>query len=127
MVTILENDRDSYPFTCNICGLKIKLKASFERHVRIKHDDGLYKCQNCMVKCITRNELNIHIKSIHKQFQCDECEFNTSLPCKLKIHKNSKHLGIKYPCEVCGLEFTLPQVRRKHIRSVHISKKKKCK
>ena len=106
MVNIVEYDHDNYPFTCQNCGAKLKLKASLDRHVRMIHDGGLYKCQNCDLKYTTRKELRIHTKAIHKNFLCDTCEFKTSMPCLLKIHKNSKHLGIKYPCNICGLIFS---------------------
>ena len=125
MDTILENDRDSYPFTCNICGLKIKLKASFERHVRIKHDDGLYKCQNCEVKCLTRNELNIHIKKTYlKRHKESKFCSNLKLPKQLKGEKKSNFE--KFNCQLCTESFSKSWQLPRHIKKQHPQETFKC-
>ena len=60
-------------------------------------------------------------------FFCDKCDYSASRKALLKLHKESKHEGIKYPCDQCSLEFTYRAHLKQHIRSTHEGVRYSCK
>ena len=50
---------------------------------------------------------------------CDKCDFTVSTKIKLKIHKESKHEGIRYLCDQCSSSYMIHGELKKHKRRVH--------
>ena len=64
--------------------------------------------------------LKIHKESKHKgvRYPCNKCEYAASTAKYLIIHKESKHEGIRYPCSEC--EFATDEGNlNKHRRRKH--------
>ncbi|XP_055589140.1 gastrula zinc finger protein XlCGF26.1-like isoform X2 [Uranotaenia lowii] len=123
------HDRDSMPFKCTVCGkgfpLGNKLKEHMMRHKGIRN----FTCPHCGLQKVTRNELNGHIRLVHKREfrrQCDLCsnEFNSAEG--MKIHVRTVHQGLKpFECNVCGSRFGkkdhLNRHMKRHIRDGLVS------
>ena len=47
--------------------------------------------------------LKMHKESKHEgiRYPCDQCDYAASMAKDLKRHKESKHEGIRYPCDQC--------------------------
>ena len=55
-----------------------------------------------------------------KPFPCDQCEYSTDRPAKLKIHVDTVHLGLKpHKCTECDEAFGVKSHLTSHIKSVH--------
>ena len=90
------------------------------RHVRSKQDKR-YPCKQCNYISKLRNNLDQHVKSIHKGvvYPCDQCNLISSNPNNLRQHKKSVHEKVKYLCDKCSFKATRPGYLRKHIKEVH--------
>ena len=75
-------------------------------------------------------ECQMHVKS-QSELEIGGCEtryiyFGTTLPFALKMHKQSKHEGIKYSCEQCDYEATMKANLLRHLKSKHEEVKYPC-
>merc|ERR1719318_1868136 len=52
-------------------------------------------------------------------FNCDECEFTTTRPCRLNSHVREIHEGIEYPCLQCDHKERNRKRLILHLQSVH--------
>ena len=46
---------------------------------------------------------------------------------KLKIHRENKHEGVRWPCDQCDKQFREKSVLQKHIKGVHEGVRFNCK
>ena len=54
------------------------------------------------------------------------CEFTASTSYNLKVHKQSKHEGIRYPCDMCEYAVTRQWVLKVHKESKHEGNRYPC-
>eukprot|EP00088_Acartia_fossae_P006981 TRINITY_DN13235_c0_g1_i7.p1 TRINITY_DN13235_c0_g1~~TRINITY_DN13235_c0_g1_i7.p1 ORF type:complete len:800 (+),score=93.80 TRINITY_DN13235_c0_g1_i7:26-2425(+) len=54
-----------------------------------------------------------------KPYKCDECDYEASQHCLIKIHKEQKHPTGKVTCDVCHLEFKLKTTLTAHKKRMH--------
>ncbi|XP_025030368.1 zinc finger protein 827-like, partial [Python bivittatus] len=79
------------PFQCPICGLVIKRKSYWKRHMVIHTGLKSHQCPLCPFRCARKDNLKSHMKVHQHQdrgetFQCQLCPFTSSRHFSLKLH-----------------------------------------
>ncbi|XP_036372403.1 zinc finger protein 827-like isoform X2 [Megalops cyprinoides] len=79
------------PFQCPVCGLVIKRKSYWKRHMVIHTGVKSHKCPLCPFRCARKDNLKSHMKVHQHQdrgetFQCELCPFTSSRHFSLKLH-----------------------------------------
>ena len=72
--------------------------------------------------------LKVHRESKHEgvRYPCNECEFAATAAFVLKRHKESKHEGVRYPCNECEYAGTTKGSLKVHKESKHAGVKYPC-
>ena len=52
-------------------------------------------------------------------FSCNQCDYTAASSSILKRHKETIHLGIRYPCDLCDYKATQLGCLNKHTESIH--------
>ena len=75
-----------------------------------------HQCDKCEYMAATSYYLKLHRTSKHEgvRYSCDQCE--NSFLNGLKSHKISKHKGVRYPCDQCDYTSTLTHGLKAHIK-----------
>ncbi|XP_048826480.1 zinc finger protein 827-like isoform X2 [Brienomyrus brachyistius] len=79
------------PFQCPVCGLVIKRKSYWKRHMVIHTGLKSHQCPLCPFRCARKDNLKSHMKVHQHQdrgetFQCPLCPFTSSRHFSLKLH-----------------------------------------
>uniref|UniRef100_A0A8C7FR69 C2H2-type domain-containing protein n=1 Tax=Oncorhynchus kisutch TaxID=8019 RepID=A0A8C7FR69_ONCKI len=78
-------------FQCSVCGLRMKRKSYWRRHMSVHTGIKSQQCQLCPFRCARKDNLTAHMK-VHRQqekgeeFQCDLCPFTSLRLFSLKLH-----------------------------------------
>ncbi|XP_045567347.1 zinc finger protein 827 isoform X1 [Salmo salar] len=78
-------------FQCSVCGLQMKRKSYWRRHMSVHTGLKSQQCQLCPFRCARKDNLTAHMK-VHRQqekgeeFQCDLCPFTSLRLFSLKLH-----------------------------------------
>ncbi|XP_064881244.1 zinc finger protein 827-like isoform X2 [Oncorhynchus nerka] len=78
-------------FQCSVCGLRMKRKSYWRRHMSVHTGLKSQQCQLCPFRCARKDNLTAHMK-VHRQqekgeeFQCDLCPFTSLRLFSLKLH-----------------------------------------
>ncbi|XP_052353991.1 uncharacterized protein LOC127916385 isoform X2 [Oncorhynchus keta] len=78
-------------FQCSVCGLRMKRKSYWRRHMSVHTGVKSQQCQLCPFRCARKDNLTAHMK-VHRQqekgedFQCDLCPFTSLRLFSLKLH-----------------------------------------
>ncbi|XP_030369967.1 zinc finger protein weckle [Scaptodrosophila lebanonensis] len=111
---------DNCPFECVVCHRRFKNKARLKAHADI-HTNNNYECDICGMKLNTRRTFNMHklVHSDEKQYKCDVCGAAFKRGKTLKAHL-ILHTGIRpYKCNFCGKDFSNGSNCRMHKRKTH--------
>ncbi|XP_042194016.1 zinc finger protein 827 isoform X1 [Callorhinchus milii] len=79
-------------FQCPICGLVIKRKSYWKRHMVIHTGLKSHQCPLCPFRCARKDNLKSHMKQVHQHqdrgetFHCELCPFTSSRHFSLKLH-----------------------------------------
>ncbi|XP_069782433.1 zinc finger protein 827 isoform X3 [Narcine bancroftii] len=78
-------------FQCPICGLVIKRKSYWKRHMVIHTGLKSHECPLCPFRCARKDNLKSHMKVHQHQdrgetFHCELCPFTSSRHFSLKLH-----------------------------------------
>ncbi|XP_029106397.1 zinc finger protein 827-like isoform X1 [Scleropages formosus] len=84
-------DEGGKPFQCPVCGLVIKRKSYWKRHMVIHTGLKSHQCPMCPFRCARKDNLKSHMKVHQHQdrgetFQCELCPFTSSRHFSLKLH-----------------------------------------
>ncbi|KAJ8000685.1 hypothetical protein DPEC_G00182920 [Dallia pectoralis] len=84
-------DGGGKPFQCPVCGLIIKRKSYWKRHMVIHTGLKSHQCPLCPFRCARKDNLKSHMKVHQHQdrgetFQCELCPFTSSRHFSLKLH-----------------------------------------
>uniref|UniRef100_A0A3Q0SIP9 Zinc finger protein 827 n=1 Tax=Amphilophus citrinellus TaxID=61819 RepID=A0A3Q0SIP9_AMPCI len=76
------------PFQCPVCGLVIKRKSYWKRHMVIHTGLKSHQCPLCPFRCARKDNLKSHMKHQDRgeTFQCELCPFTSSRHFSLKLH-----------------------------------------
>ncbi|KAM4809122.1 zinc finger protein 827 [Rhinophrynus dorsalis] len=86
-----QEEEGGKPFQCPICGLVIKRKSYWKRHMVIHTGLKSHQCPLCPFRCARKDNLKSHMKVHQHQdrgetFQCQLCPFTSSRHFSLKLH-----------------------------------------
>ncbi|XP_030348601.1 zinc finger protein 827 isoform X2 [Strigops habroptila] len=89
--TTASEEEGGKPFQCPICGLVIKRKSYWKRHMVIHTGLKSHQCPLCPFRCARKDNLKSHMKVHQHQdrgetFQCQLCPFTSSRHFSLKLH-----------------------------------------
>ena len=128
-------DRHKKPanFVCAFCNFEFADRESLSSHLLDVHGgDGMapklqmkskrnYDCDLCDYKGGGKNALRLHKNSKHLgiRHNCDQCEYSTTQKPILEAHKRRVHLGITYPCSFCGLKCANKNSLKAHMINKH--------
>jgi len=90
---------------CSICPQKGS-ESFHENHLHTFHLNKVLVCEDCGFKCLTQNDLNLHLEEAHKSIllSCSQCKYKATRAKSLLLHK--KIHGQPTPfCDKCSLEF----------------------
>ncbi|XP_064191369.1 zinc finger protein 827-like [Anguilla rostrata] len=84
-------DDGGKPFQCPVCGLVIKRKSYWKRHMVIHTGVKSHQCPLCPFRCARKDNLKSHMKVHQHQdrgetFHCEQCPFTSSRHFSLKLH-----------------------------------------
>lgn len=86
----VRNHMISCPLTASVSNAKL-IKGTF---VEVDQRGGfIHSCDECEYSSTNPNYLKIHKRARHEEirYSCDECEFAATLKSNLQIHKNEQH------------------------------------
>ena len=125
----LKRKRKNAVFDCDLCdGSYVRLEK-LEEHMKSKHGNIIYFCNQCGKKYGKNNVgLYHHILQTHQkqEFHCDECNKEISTCGDLKMHKESVHDSYSYVCRKCGPEIMSYKQFFDHTSSAHAKKEFAC-
>ncbi|XP_058167405.1 zinc finger protein OZF-like [Anopheles ziemanni] len=89
-------------FRCNQCN---EIYQNMEEHVKNKHQERAYCCEDCGKRFPTKSRLTAHIRKMHtaKDVICDLCQKPFS-KYTIKDHKRAVHEA-SFMCELCPRTF----------------------
>ncbi|XP_069487333.1 zinc finger protein 827 isoform X2 [Ambystoma mexicanum] len=98
-------DEGGKPFQCPICGLVIKRKSYWKRHMVIHTGLKSHQCPLCPFRCARKDNLKSHMKVHQHQdrgetFQCQLCPFTSSRHFSLKLHMRCHQHFLKTEAKV---------------------------
>ncbi|KAL1023749.1 hypothetical protein UPYG_G00045540 [Umbra pygmaea] len=96
------------PFQCPVCGLVIKRKSYWKRHMVIHTGLKSHQCPLCPFRCARKDNLKSHMKVHQHQdrgetFQCELCPFTSSRHFSLKLHMRCHQHFPRSECPSDGL------------------------
>ncbi|XP_076060095.1 uncharacterized protein LOC143036522 [Oratosquilla oratoria] len=104
-----DKTKQSWPFTCKICGVKLSSVLSLQTHENLKHGNESWKCEYCSQEFKIKNLLKQHIQRKHKigekEYQCHICNKVFYIQKDLKRHANSHNKTRLYKCQMCKATF----------------------
>ena len=108
--------------SCKNCGRTFSGNTNMKTHrARCLKDGPQYECKICNHKCLTKFELESHMK-VHKVspvklHKCDGCEYETTSKRDMWNHVSRKHKPPqqKYECEKCNKKFVNKEKFDSHV------------
>jgi len=115
----MDKDHPEGEFVCTVCGDKKANKQKLDFHIESNHSDGV-SCHFCGNHYKTKAACNEHVRRKHEgreEFQCEKCEFKSTVKGVVKKHFISFHTEqLNEPCIYCGEVF---KEMKRHIERMH--------
>jgi len=115
-----EKRKFSSSLPCSFCREVISFTL-MAKHIKQKHPEKEFFCQNCQTSCVDRIGLEFHIQQHSKEnlyyLTCELCDRVCTSQYQLQIHKrshNTKKLS-SYDCEFCNKTFLIKAKFEKHL------------
>ncbi|XP_064459626.1 zinc finger protein 43-like [Ornithodoros turicata] len=131
------NTHGTKKYMCDQCPKVCTSMITLRRHVAKTHTQTLsHECDRCHKRFNSGQRLQKHMALIHmgdtemitkdhnpfpliKPFTCDECEFSTFSPYRIKAHK-IMHTGIMpFQCTTCSKSFVVQDELTRHMALSH--------
>ncbi|GAB6030107.1 hypothetical protein CHUAL_005786 [Chamberlinius hualienensis] len=106
---------------CDQCDFKCLLQYQLAGHKAKMHPTKLYECEECDHVTHLKANLDVHIKSKHRDdrpFVCQACAFTTKTSSQLKSHMRS-HSNEKFLCDLCNNSYSSKQHLKRHLVVMH--------
>ncbi|KAJ8002919.1 hypothetical protein DPEC_G00163970 [Dallia pectoralis] len=97
-------------FRCSFCKGKFRKKQELERHIRILHKP--YKCTLCEFAASQEEELISHVETAHIASESPQSQRPTSVGSG----RGMRPPNGEFPCEVCGQTFSQAWFLKGHMR-----------
>ncbi|XP_052899143.1 zinc finger protein 90-like [Anopheles moucheti] len=108
-------------YTCDICGVTMQYRPSFQYHMRIHYHEqmGTFKCQYCDRVFGTRARLDRHERTHtgERPFSCHLCPKTFTHSGQLKTHVSRHNNERGHKCTQCGKAFFNKAMLRQHLGS----------
>jgi len=112
---------------CELCDYQGTSKVNLRCHVKRMHTGGEFKCHLCDFTCTDNSYLSKHLKRHGlPKFPCDLCDYKAYDLPTMQMHKEAKHLGIRYQCEFCPASVNKLSNLHRHIKEVHGGESYQC-
>ena len=132
----------NHSFKCSQCDKTLESQGMLDAHTQV-HKSNIHECDSCGSKFQMKSDLEIHVKSSHREvineqyeWNCNDCSFQASEPSelinhlKLKAHQPSEHCDKKQlfkeykRCYTCNLEVDGYYNLMNHRKEKHPSNRK---
>lgn len=129
-------------YSCPQCKEQCRTRAAVTLHLNVFHG-GMYKCDECESRFISKRALKKHCKQIHSRasdnsstsevgssdqeltdggekewYSCPQCEKRFRTQGRVTLHFNKYH-GVRYKCDQCKTHFMSKQEFTRHCRRSH--------
>lgn len=111
-----------FNFNCDVCQKKFRRNSHLNKHKRLHTGEKPYKCDVCPKEFRISQQLLKHKKThgAEKKYSCTICGMTTAYKDNLDIHVRSVHMKIKkHICEYCGEAYLRPSILKRHLQSKH--------
>jgi len=117
---------ESTQHLCVHCSKIFPSKKQLMQHKTNKHGTEI-RCELCSY-IGNKTYLERHIKNKHNnsRYECDECPHQTNTTSALVRHKQVKHQGLRFQCKLCVRYFTNKNSLKKHMQKRHTGPVFKC-
>ena len=102
-------------WTCSCCGYVSKKTTNMYKHIERKHLLLALKCNFCLKEFSNRNDYNVHVKSFHNWFYCQEMFLFLSKMIKLR-----EESGTLWKCTDCSYSSKNKFNVYEHVKSRHV-------
>ncbi|XP_073811204.1 uncharacterized protein isoform X2 [Musca autumnalis] len=111
---------------CQKCDKVFKNQRNLTSHEQLVHENKKrYFCSHCEKGYYYQSELKAHEKNVHPNttYNCELCNFVTTYPKSLEIHRVSKHTEeFPFQCEFCKKGFARKQLLVMHMKRHKLDK-----
>ena len=113
-------------FECNICDKKYSEIRRLKSHIDFEHNGIGYECKICNKSFASPDKLKRHLFThSDKKIKCDQCDKAFFNKQNLQIHISTVHLKLRpFKCNECGKDFPVKKNLTGHISAVHDKIKK---
>lgn len=111
-----------FNFECDVCKKPFRRNSHMKKHLRLHTGEKPYKCDICPKEFRISQQLLKHKKThgAEKKYNCTICGMTTAYKDNLDIHVRSVHMKIKkHICEYCGEAYLRPSILKRHLQSKH--------
>ena len=129
---------------CDQCDYTTNNTSSMEKHKVARHIDTVkLVCSFCPFETRDNNDLQNHLITLHggevnfpkpakkptRNYDCDMCDHRANGKNALRLHRETKHLGIRYNCEFedCDYQAVTRGLLKVHVDRIHLKIKFPCK
>ena len=107
---------------CPQCEYKFIGNLHLERHIQQIHRNVRHTCKLCEYDTARLEMLMKHEKTVHgitHNYQCNQCDYNSSSNYNLQTHVKRMHNTKTYNCKLCKYSTTFAKTMTVHIRTMH--------
>ena len=113
---------------CDKCGKKFKDEFYLKDHIKVAHENFVFKCEVCPMTFNARGKMSSHKLIAHstdKKYQCKFCGLRLGGTTQLKSHERT-HQEAKFKCTYCDKKLTTRKGLEWHERQHTGDKPFKC-
>ena len=128
--THLVTHSDDRKYQCQMCPYTAKLPSTLRSHKRNIHsqfDRDRNKCRFCELNFVSPGACTKHenkhqsgldlAEVLQKRYQCQECGYRATKPCKIRLHMRVHTGEKKFQCVHCGKMCTQKSQATKHMKT----------
>ena len=123
-----ERPKEKWERWCDKCGKSFSSKVGFRDHVKIVHENYVFKCEHCPLTFDSRGKKLKHVSITHstdERYQCEFCGLRLG-NMNAKKHHELKHQEPKFQCSFCEKKLKTERAKVAHERQHTGEKPFKC-
>ena len=123
-----KNHQTYESITCQICDLICETEEGLSVHIKMEHvksniePEKEFNCNECCFQTTEQRHLEKHFELVHTQknnFKCVRCEIRGITSTELSEHIEAKHISQELKCNICPYEGTSITDIRTHTVKEH--------